>query len=195
MHESTTVVSPTQGRTLFGHPIGLVNLFFTEMWERTSFYGMRALLILFLVDRMRGGFGLQYGLLRSDFRLLTETVPRIIGAVPIREVTSEARYLQKTLNIRLVGCSPEYLDMNRLELRQGRFLSDADQDQIANVAVIAAVFGVASLVATIAVGSDSAPPYASATDAYPARSAYGPVCPYPEMRARTMPGFTSARRS
>lgn len=34
--------------TLFGHPTGLYTLFFAEMWERFSFYGMRALLILYL---------------------------------------------------------------------------------------------------------------------------------------------------
>jgi len=35
-------------RTLFGHPIGLTFLFTTEMWERFSYYGMRALLVLYL---------------------------------------------------------------------------------------------------------------------------------------------------
>jgi len=35
-------------RTLFGHPIGLTYLFGTEMWERFSYYGMRALLVLYL---------------------------------------------------------------------------------------------------------------------------------------------------
>jgi POT family proton-dependent oligopeptide transporter len=45
--------------TILGHPAGLVTLFFTEMWERLSFYGMRALLILFLVDQVaHGGMGL-----------------------------------------------------------------------------------------------------------------------------------------
>src|SRR5581483_925760 len=34
--------------TFFGHPIGLSTLFFTEMWERFSFYGMRALLVLYM---------------------------------------------------------------------------------------------------------------------------------------------------
>ena len=33
--------------TLFGHPKGLYLLFVTEMWERFSFYGMRALLVLY----------------------------------------------------------------------------------------------------------------------------------------------------
>jgi len=36
------------GPTAFGHPKGLMTLFFTEMWERFSYYGMRALLILFM---------------------------------------------------------------------------------------------------------------------------------------------------
>jgi POT family proton-dependent oligopeptide transporter len=42
--------SPTAlpGRTYFGHPPGLFVLFFTEMWERFSYYGMRALLIFYL---------------------------------------------------------------------------------------------------------------------------------------------------
>lgn len=43
--------------TLLGHPKGLFILFLTEMWERFSFYGMRAILVLFLVDQVKGGFG------------------------------------------------------------------------------------------------------------------------------------------
>ena len=38
--------------TVLGHPAGLFVLFFTEMWERFSYYGMRALLILFLVAKI-----------------------------------------------------------------------------------------------------------------------------------------------
>ncbi|MEO8431618.1 MAG: peptide MFS transporter [Acidobacteriota bacterium] len=42
-----------------GHPRGLSTLFFTEMWERFSYYGMRGLLLLFLVASVqKGGFGL-----------------------------------------------------------------------------------------------------------------------------------------
>src|SRR5579863_8134520 len=37
-------------KTIFGHPAGLLILFFTEMWERFSYYGMRALLVLYMVD-------------------------------------------------------------------------------------------------------------------------------------------------
>jgi POT family proton-dependent oligopeptide transporter len=45
--------------TFFGHPRGLATLFLTEMWERFTFYGMRAVLILFLVASVAtGGLGL-----------------------------------------------------------------------------------------------------------------------------------------
>ena len=44
--------------TVIGHPAGLFILFFTEMWERFSYYGMRALLVLFLVtDLAQNGWG------------------------------------------------------------------------------------------------------------------------------------------
>jgi proton-dependent oligopeptide transporter, POT family len=38
----------TNSPTLFGHPVGLYTLFFAEMWERFCFYGMRALLVLYM---------------------------------------------------------------------------------------------------------------------------------------------------
>ena len=47
MSTSTAPMSPSE-KTWFGHPRGLSTLFFTEMWERFSYYGMRALLILYL---------------------------------------------------------------------------------------------------------------------------------------------------
>ena len=46
-------------RTFFGHPSGLATLFFTEMWERFSYYGMRALLILFMTTPALAG-GLEF---------------------------------------------------------------------------------------------------------------------------------------
>src|SRR6202045_199152 len=47
------------GKTVFGQPRGLATLFFTEMWERFTYYGMRAVLILFMVAAVeKGGLGL-----------------------------------------------------------------------------------------------------------------------------------------
>lgn len=45
----------TSKSEIFGHKPGLFLLFFTEMWERFSYYGMRALLVLFLVSELAGG--------------------------------------------------------------------------------------------------------------------------------------------
>lgn len=48
----------TKENEIFGHQPGLFLLFFTEMWERFSYYGMRALLVLFLVSEFAdGGWG------------------------------------------------------------------------------------------------------------------------------------------
>lgn len=52
--------APPHTRTFFGHPIGLSTLFFTEFWERFSYYGIRPLLILFMAAAIReGGFGIE----------------------------------------------------------------------------------------------------------------------------------------
>jgi POT family proton-dependent oligopeptide transporter len=60
------------------HPRGLYVLFFAEMWERFSYYGMRAILLLFLIDNVNGGMGLNapegaaiYGLYTASVYLLT----------------------------------------------------------------------------------------------------------------------------
>jgi len=51
------VAAPEKG-SFFGHPAGLSTLFFTEMWERFSYYGMRAILFLFMTKAIaEGGLG------------------------------------------------------------------------------------------------------------------------------------------
>jgi POT family proton-dependent oligopeptide transporter len=51
--------SVATSKTFFGHPRGLATLFFTEMWERFSYYGGRALLILYMTDEIvNGGRGM-----------------------------------------------------------------------------------------------------------------------------------------
>lgn len=53
---------PSDDRSFFGHPRGLSTLFFTEMWERFSYYGLRPLLVLFMAAALaEGGFGFERG--------------------------------------------------------------------------------------------------------------------------------------
>ena len=47
---SSNPTPSAEGKTFFGHPRGLFVLFFAEMWERFSFYGMRAILIFYLIQ-------------------------------------------------------------------------------------------------------------------------------------------------
>ncbi|NQX86447.1 MAG: peptide MFS transporter [Flavobacteriaceae bacterium] len=47
--------SEMNNKLLMGHPSGLFVLFFTEMWERFSYYGMRAILVLFLISSVTDG--------------------------------------------------------------------------------------------------------------------------------------------
>jgi POT family proton-dependent oligopeptide transporter len=78
MNTSTQVISDkesiTQTGPFFGHPGGLAILFFTEMWERFSYYGMRAILFLFLLDKVRGGMGLTEGESGAIYALYTSSV-------------------------------------------------------------------------------------------------------------------------
>ena len=52
------------GHSFFGHPRGLATCFFTEMWERYSYYGTRALLILFMTAPVAGG-GLGFPVMKA----------------------------------------------------------------------------------------------------------------------------------
>jgi POT family proton-dependent oligopeptide transporter len=62
-------------RAFFGHPRGLSTLFFTEMWERFSYYGMRALLMLFMVTPLAdGGLGFDTGTAGAVYGLYTSMV-------------------------------------------------------------------------------------------------------------------------
>jgi POT family proton-dependent oligopeptide transporter len=71
--------SASTDRAFFGHPRGLSTLFFTEMWERFSYYGMRALLLLYMTAPLSaGGLGFDaadggaiYGLYTSMVYLMT----------------------------------------------------------------------------------------------------------------------------
>ena len=56
----TPPIPPSQDTGFFGHPRGLSTLFFTEMWERFSYYGLRPLLVLFMTAALAsGGFGFE----------------------------------------------------------------------------------------------------------------------------------------
>ena len=67
-------------RTILVHPSGLFTLFFTEMWERFSYYGMRAILVLFLISSLDNeGWGWE----RKDALLLYAWYTGLVYITPI----------------------------------------------------------------------------------------------------------------
>ena len=79
-----------------------------------------------------------YGLLRTDYEKLVSTIPTIESALPIRELRRQFRYGDRLMDGRLVGCTPGYAEVTKLEVDRGRFLSDADERGKLNHCVLAA---------------------------------------------------------
>ena len=70
-----------------------------------------------------------YGLLRADFRRIVENIPNISRAIPMRELKFELRLEDRTADTKLVGCTEDYLELNRLEIARGRWLSTRDRGE------------------------------------------------------------------
>ena len=80
----------------------------------------------------------EYGLTALDYDRIVAGVPTIQRAVRMREIPSVARAYGREAEVKLLGCSAEYLEINHLKMARGRFLTDRDLKDRANVAVIAA---------------------------------------------------------
>lgn len=82
--------SETNQQTIIGHPVGLFVLFFTEMWERFSYYGMRAILVLFLISEIsEGGFAWE----RADASVLYAWYTGLVYLSPLIGGFIADRYL------------------------------------------------------------------------------------------------------
>ena len=81
-------------------------------------------------------FVLLYGLTYDDLERIRTTVPTVESVTPLREFKQQVRYLDRDLEGRVVGVTPEYVEMNGLTVSQGRFIRDIDDSQFRNVCVI-----------------------------------------------------------
>ncbi|MEC7677754.1 MAG: ABC transporter permease [Planctomycetota bacterium] len=70
-----------------------------------------------------------YGLLRADYRRIVENIPNIRRAIPMRELKFELRLDDRTADTKLVGCTEDYLELNRLEIARGRWLANRDRGE------------------------------------------------------------------
>jgi putative ABC transport system permease protein len=85
------------------------------------------------------GFAPQaYGVTRDDFLRLAGTISTVDRAIPIRELTRRFVYKNRLMDGRLVGCTPQYAEVNKLRVARGHFISDPDLTTESNHCVIAA---------------------------------------------------------
>src|SRR3569833_499683 len=82
---ATVAALPDRNDELFGHPKGLYVCFFTEMWERFSFYGMKALLLLYLLKH--------HGFTETDAYVVVGAYGGMVYAVPLIGGMLADRYL------------------------------------------------------------------------------------------------------
>ncbi|MCY2994611.1 MAG: ABC transporter permease [Planctomycetota bacterium] len=82
---------------------------------------------------------LEYGLLYNDYDRLKATLPTIKRAIPIALVRKNAQHgRHRIANSRILGTTPEYLQVKNLTVRRGRFLTAPDLETTANVAALGA---------------------------------------------------------
>lgn len=84
-----------------------------------------------------------YGATRAELATILNTIPTVMGVVPVRELPQKFIYAGNQnatpIDGRLVGCSPEYMEVTRLKIARGHFLTSREMDTNAAVCVIAAV--------------------------------------------------------
>src|SRR5436190_10606155 len=76
-----------------------------------------------------------YGITYQDFDAFS-TISTVKRMVPMRIFPQEVRYLERMHNSRIVATTPEYTEVNKLELSSGRFLNEDDDKHMKNVAVL-----------------------------------------------------------
>ena len=77
-----------------------------------------------------------YGLTYKDAESIRNTLPDVEVIVPIREIDSEARYLNRKMAVKIVGTIPWYTEVSPIHVVHGRFLSSIDLHQQQSVCVI-----------------------------------------------------------
>jgi len=77
-----------------------------------------------------------YGLTRGDYYKILELVPEIEHATPMREIATMAWYSGRQTDVRILGVTPAYQEINHLEMDVGRFIEQADLDRSENICVL-----------------------------------------------------------
>src|SRR6056300_848640 len=86
----------------------------------------------------KGDFFISWGLTENDFRKIVNTVPSISAAYPTRELSRRyASTEHDKKKVEFLGCLPNYRDLHNLQVSRGRFISEEDNRDKAEVCVLA----------------------------------------------------------
>ncbi|MCP4462550.1 MAG: FtsX-like permease family protein [Planctomycetaceae bacterium] len=77
-----------------------------------------------------------YGITRKDYKVLSDSLTSITAALRIRDARRELYYGMHDLSVHLVGCTPGYDEVMKLEIDEGRFLEQVDVISKDNVCVL-----------------------------------------------------------
>jgi putative ABC transport system permease protein len=80
---------------------------------------------------------LRYGLTYDDYERILETVPTIKRALPVREILKQIYCREHVFDARIVATTHDYAEFNHLEVANGRFLEESDDEKYRNYAVLA----------------------------------------------------------
>src|SRR6516164_6897414 len=79
-----------------------------------------------------------FGISPADKARISETIPTVVSVVPIRQYSKEVRYHERKADCRIVSVLPSYQTLNNIETARGRFITQRDNDEVDNVAVLGA---------------------------------------------------------
>ncbi|MCF0233388.1 MAG: ABC transporter permease [Thermoguttaceae bacterium] len=88
-----------------------------------------------------GGRGMQipeYGLTRADFTRLTETIPTVVKAAPVKDYKETFQNGRWKTDGRLVGCTSDYADVVKLTMFDGRFFTEQENSEARDYCVLGA---------------------------------------------------------
>ncbi len=86
--------------------------------------------------QQRGGFVARYGLTRNDVRVIRANFPEVETIVPLKQVGGEVAAMDRRMLSQAFGTTPDFLRLANLRLSRGRYLTQADLDEKAAVAVV-----------------------------------------------------------
>jgi putative ABC transport system permease protein len=81
---------------------------------------------------------LTYGITNADRERISSTMPTVRSVTAVREFPMDVRYHDRKVEARVVSVTPAYETLNRLTVARGRFITDSDNEEFENVAVLGA---------------------------------------------------------